>query len=46
LAVISFLGIFFPNFAIFLLIIPLLLVNVFLFIYSYFEYQKEKKYEN
>ena len=43
LAIISFLGIIFPDFAIFFLIVPLLLITIYLFIYSYFQYQKENK---
>lgn len=37
---ISLLSLFFPQFAIFFILIPILLVTVFIFIYSYLEYQK------
>lgn len=38
---IVFLGIFFPTYAIFLLIFPIILVSLYLVFYSYFEYKKE-----
>jgi uncharacterized membrane protein len=36
----SFLGIFLPNFAIYLIIIPITFITVVVFVYSYLEYQK------
>jgi len=41
--IIALLGVFFPNYAIFFLIIPAIIVSVYTFIFSYFEYQKEIK---
>jgi len=41
-ALIALFGIFFGKYAIFFTIIPVILVAVYTFIYSYFEYQKEK----
>ena len=41
-ALITLFGIFFGKYAIFFTIVPVILVAVYTFIYSYFEYQKEK----
>ena len=41
-AIIAFSGIIFPRYAIFLVIIPAILVGVSTIVYSYFEYQKQK----
>jgi uncharacterized membrane protein len=41
--IIAFLGIFFQHYAIFLIIVPVILVTIYTYIYSYFEYQKEIK---
>jgi len=43
LAIISLLGTIFPNLAIFFLVVPLFLIIIYLFIYSYLEYKKEIK---
>ena len=40
---IAFLGIFFPNYAFYFILVPALLVAFYTIIYSYFEYQKETK---
>ncbi|MDD5145698.1 MAG: DUF1648 domain-containing protein [Candidatus Pacebacteria bacterium] len=40
---ISFLGIFFPDFAIYFVIIPVILFSIYLFAYSYLEYKKNNK---
>ncbi|MCD6233352.1 SdpI family protein [bacterium] len=40
---IAFLGIFFPNFAFYLILVPVLLAAFYTIAYSYFEYQKETK---
>lgn len=42
-AIFSLLGMVFPNYAFFLLIFPIILVSMYLFIFSYFEYQKIQK---
>ena len=39
--VIAFLGILFPSYAVFLVLVPAILIIVYVIIYSYFEYQKE-----
>lgn len=39
-ALISLLGIVLPQFALFFILVPILLTTVFIFFYSYFEYQK------
>lgn len=39
---IAFCGIFFPSYAIFFVLIPVILFTIYIIIYSYFEYQKEK----
>jgi len=39
--IVAFLGIFFPDYILSILILPLILSVVFLFFYSYFEYKKE-----
>ena len=41
--VIAILGIFFPNFAFFFVLVPVILFAIYTIIYSYFEYQKEVK---
>lgn len=41
IALIMFLGIFFPNYIIFIIIIPIVLVSFYAIVYSYFEYKKE-----
>lgn len=45
-AVIAFLGIFFPNYAFFFVIIPVISVSIYTILYSYFEYRKEMKLSN
>ncbi len=40
---VSFLGIFFQNYALFFILIPIILVSVYLILYSYFEYRRETK---
>ncbi len=40
---IALLGIFFPNYAFYFILVPVLLVAVYTIAYSYFEYQKETK---
>ncbi len=40
---IAFLGFFFPQYSVLLIMIPVLSLVVFIVFYSYFEYQKEKK---
>lgn len=42
-AVLSLLGMFFPSSGIFFFFVPLILIVIFLVIYSYWEYRKEKK---
>jgi uncharacterized membrane protein len=41
--VIAFIGIFFERHAIFFILVPVFLLAIYTFIYSYFEYQKEVK---
>lgn len=41
-ALVALAGVFFKGYAIYLIIIPVILTAVYTFIYSYFEYQKEK----
>jgi len=41
--VIAFIGIFFERYAIFFILVPVFLLAIYTFIYSYFEYQKEVK---
>lgn len=41
IALIMFLGIFFPNYIIFIIIIPIVSVSFYAIVYSYFEYKKE-----
>ena len=40
---IAFLGVFFPNYAFYFILVPVLLVAFYAIAYSYFEYQKETK---
>ncbi|MCZ7391855.1 MAG: SdpI family protein, partial [Candidatus Methanoperedens sp.] len=40
--VVTLLAIFFQNFAVFIIVVPVILISIFTFVYSYFEYQKEK----
>ncbi len=40
---IAFLGVFFQNYALFLVLVPVISVSIYTIIYSYFEYQKEIK---
>jgi len=40
---IVFTGVFLKNYLIFLILIPIISVTIYTFIYSYIEYQKEKK---
>lgn len=44
--VIALLGIFFPNSGFYLVLIPVIATSFYAIVYSYFEYQKEKKYPN
>lgn len=44
--IIAFLGIIFPNYTFFLILFPVITMSVYTSVYSYFEYQKEKKIEN
>jgi len=39
--IIAFLGLFFPKNGIFFVIVPVILITIYTFIYSYFEYRKE-----
>ena len=39
----AILGIFFPNYAIFIMVVPIIIVSIYTVVYSYFEYQKEIK---
>ncbi len=41
--VMAFIGIFFKNYALFFILVPVILVTVYTIIYSYVEYQKEMK---
>lgn len=41
--VIAFVGVFFPSYALFFILIPLLSVTAYTIVYSYLEYQKEMK---
>ncbi|RME29645.1 SdpI family protein [Candidatus Parcubacteria bacterium] len=41
--VIAFIGVFFQSYALFFILVPVILVAVYTVIYSYFEYQKEMK---
>ena len=41
--VITFLGVFFQNYAVFFILAPVLVVTVYTVVYSYVEYQKETK---
>jgi len=41
--VIAFIGIFFERYAVFFILVPVFLLAIYTFIYSYFEYQKEVK---
>ncbi|MCD6450359.1 MAG: SdpI family protein [Thermotogaceae bacterium] len=41
--IITFIGAFFPNWAVLFIIIPVISVTIYVIVYSYFEYQKEKK---
>ena len=43
MGVISFLGIIFPNYFVWLLLVPILAITLFILFYSYFEYQKETR---
>ena len=42
-ALIAFSGLFFPKYAILLVIVPVILVALYTIVYSYFEYKKQKK---
>lgn len=42
-AVLCFLGLFFPNYAIWLLLVPVIFSAIFCFVYSYVEFKKEAK---
>lgn len=44
--IIIFLGIFFPKYAVFFILVPIILIVVYPIIYSYFEYQKEANPSN
>lgn len=44
--VIAFLGIFFERYAFVLVIVPVILVAIYSFVYSYFNYQKEMKVDD
>lgn len=44
--IIAFLGIFFPNYALFFILLPVILVSIYTVIYSYFEYRKEIRLSN
>lgn len=39
----ALLGVFYPRYAIYVIIAPILLVSIYLFVYSYLEYKKERK---
>ncbi len=41
--IVALLGVFFPNHAILLILVPAILVASFTIIYSYFEYQRETR---
>ncbi len=41
--VIAIIGVLFPRYTIWLIIVPVILVAIYTMVYSYFEYQKEKK---
>ncbi len=41
--ILALLGIFFENYAIFIIIVPVIMVSIYTVVYSYFEYQKEMK---
>jgi len=43
--IITFLGIILPNYAFFLIFFPVIIASIYIIIYSYFEYRKEKKEE-
>ncbi|MCZ7357015.1 MAG: SdpI family protein [Candidatus Methanoperedens sp.] len=40
--VVTLLAIFFESFAIFIIVVPVILISIYTVVYSYFEYQKEK----
>ena len=42
--VVALLAIFFERFAIFIIVVPVILISIYTVVYSYFEYQKEMKY--
>ena len=42
-AVIAFFGVFFPDYSVWMVLIPILLVSVYTIVYSYLEFKKEKK---
>ncbi len=44
--IIALFGIFFPNYAFFLVLVPAILVVIYTIVYSYFEYRKERVEEN
>ena len=44
--IIAFLGIIFPNYALFLILFPVIAVSIYTVVYSYFEYRKERVEEN
>ena len=41
--ILAFLGAFFPDYAIWLILVPILAVTLFIIVYSYFEYRRVKK---
>jgi len=43
IGIISFLGVIFPNYFVWLILVPTLVITLFILFYSYFEYQKETK---
>lgn len=45
-AIIAFFGVVFPEYAIFLVMIPVILAAVYTIVYSYIEYRKEKNMDN
>lgn len=44
--IVAFLGIFFPDYAFFLILFPVIAVSIYTVVYSYLEYQKERVEEN
>ncbi|MBU2416342.1 SdpI family protein [Patescibacteria group bacterium] len=41
--IVAFVGVFFQNYALFFILVPVILVGIYTVVYSYFEYQKEMK---